>query len=83
MNFNIKAIEDINESISKVDIISCATLSKTALVLGENLKAGQHVDLVGAYKPDMREANDELIKKVDIFIDTNMALKETGDIKIP
>ena len=81
--FNIKAIEDINEAICKVDIISCATLSKTALVFGKNLKAGQHVDLVGAYKPDMREADDELIKKVDIFIDTNMALKETGDIKIP
>ena len=81
--FNIIAVETILEVISKVDIISCATLSKTALVLGENLVEGQHIDLVGAYKPDMREANDALIKKVDIFIDTPMALKETGDLKIP
>lgn len=82
-DFNIKAIKNINETISNVDIISCATLSKEALVFGKYLRKGQHVDLVGAYKPDMREADDELIKTVDIFIDTPMALKETGDLKIP
>lgn len=82
-SFNIKAIDELEEVISKVDIISCATLSSTALVFGKDLQAGQHVDLVGAYKPDMREADDELIKKVDIYIDTFMAKKETGDIKIP
>jgi len=82
-DFNITAIDNIEDVISNVDIISCATLSQTPLVFGEYLKAGQHIDLVGAYKPNMREANDELIKKVDIFIDTNMATKETGDIKIP
>lgn len=82
-NFIINAIENIEDKISEVDIISCATLSQTALVFGKYLKPGQHVDLVGAYKPDMREADDELIKTVDIFIDTSMAKKETGDIKIP
>lgn len=82
-DFNIKAVDNIEDIISSVDIISCATLSQTPLVFGKFLKAGQHVDLVGAYKPNMREADNELIKKVDIFIDTNMATKETGDIKIP
>lgn len=82
-DFNIDAVDSIDEVISEVDIISCATLSQTPLILGKNLKEGQHIDLVGAYKPNMREADDELIKKVDIFIDTNMATKETGDIKIP
>jgi ornithine cyclodeaminase len=82
-DFNIKAIDNIEDKISNVDIISCATLSAKALVFGKFLKAGQHIDLVGAYKPDMREADDDLIKTVDIYIDTNMAKKETGDIKIP
>ena len=82
-DFNIKAVSSIEDVISKVDIISCATLSATPLLFGKDLKAGQHLDLVGAYKPNMREANDDLIKKVDIFIDTQMATKETGDIKIP
>lgn len=82
-DFNIKAIDNIEDEISNVDIISCATLSAEPLVFGKFLKDGQHVDLIGAYKPNMREADDELIKKVDIYIDTNMAKKETGDIKIP
>lgn len=82
-DFNIKAVDNIEDEISNVDIISCATLSVEPLVFGKFLKAGQHVDLVGAYKPNMREADDELIKTVDIYIDTNMAKKETGDIKIP
>lgn len=83
-SFDIYAIPTIEEKISKVDIISCATLSKTPLVLGNYLKAGQHVDLVGAYKKDMREADNESIKKATVFVDTYQGgLKESGDIVIP
>lgn len=82
--FKITAIETIAEVISNVDIISCATLSKTPLVLGKFIKKGQHIDLVGAYKKDMREADDETIKKSQIFVDTYQGgLKESGDIVIP
>ncbi|MEX6626375.1 bifunctional Delta(1)-pyrroline-2-carboxylate/Delta(1)-piperideine-2-carboxylate reductase [Tenacibaculum salmonis] len=83
-DFTITAIENIQEKISDVDIISCATLSKTPLVLGGFLKAGQHVDLVGAYKKDMREADDETITKGAVYVDTFQGgLKESGDILIP
>ena len=83
-NYNIKAIQNISDKISEVDIISCATLSKIPLVLGENLKSGQHIDLVGAYKKDMREADDNTISKASVFIDTFQGgLKESGDIVIP
>jgi ornithine cyclodeaminase len=54
------------------------------LVLGKHLKAGQHVDLVGAYKKDMREADDDAIRTVSVFVDTTQGgLKESGDIVIP
>lgn len=83
-SFTIKPIKNIEDKISEVDIISTATLSKTPLVLGKYLKPGQHVDLVGAYKVDMREADDETIKKSEVFIDTFQGgLKESGDIVIP
>lgn len=83
-DFEIHAIHAIEEKISEVDIISCATLSKTPLVLGKYLKTGQHVDLVGAYKKDMREADNESIKKATVFVDTFQGgLKESGDIVIP
>jgi len=83
-NFTIQAVKTIEEKISDVDIISCATLSKTPLVLGKHLKKGQHIDLVGAYKKDMREADDETISKAAVYVDTFQGgIKESGDIVIP
>lgn len=82
--YQLTPIETITEKISEVDIISCATLSKTPLVLGAYLKPGQHIDLVGAYKPDMRESDDIAITKASVFLDTYQSgLHESGDIAIP
>lgn len=82
--FEILPIKNIEEKISEVDIISSATLSKTPLVLGKYLREGQHIDLVGAYKKDMRESDNEAIKKSQVFVDTYQGgLKESGDIVIP
>lgn len=83
-NYSIKAIQTLQEKISEVDIISCATLAKTPLVLGKDLRTGQHIDLVGAYKKDMREADDETISKASVYLDTFQGgLKESGDIVTP
>ena len=83
-DFECQAVETIEEKIAEVDIISCATLSKTPLVLGKYLKKGQHVDLVGAYRKDMRETDDETLTKASVYIDTYQGgLKESGDIAIP
>lgn len=82
--FSVTAIKNIEEKIADVAIISCATLSKSPLVFGKHLKTGQHIDLVGAYKKDMREADDETITRASVFVDTFQGgLKESGDIVIP
>ncbi len=83
-NFKTTAIENPEDGFAKADIISCATLSKTPLVLGKYLQPGQHIDLVGAYRPDMREADDETISRSKVFLDTfDSGLRESGDIVIP
>lgn len=83
-NFEISAVKTIEEKVSEVDIVSCATLSKEPLVLGKYLKKGQHIDLVGAYKKDMRESDNEAIEKSSVFVDTYQGgLIESGDIVIP
>lgn len=83
-SFQIHAIQNIEEKVSEVAIVSCATLSETPLVLGKHLCKGQHIDLVGAYKVNMREADDETIQKSSVYIDTfEGGLKESGDIVIP
>lgn len=83
-NFSVTPVKNISDEISEVDIISCATLSKTPLILGEYLRPGQHVDLVGAYKKDMREGDDAAIERSSVTVDTFQGgLKESGDIVIP
>ena len=82
--FEIASINAIEHKISEVAIISCATLSQTPLIFGKYLRPGQHIDLVGAYKKDMREADDETISIASVFVDTFQGgLKESGDIVIP
>lgn len=82
--YGVTAIEKVDDVISEVAIISCATLSESPLVLGAHLVPGQHLDLVGAYKPNMREADDAAINKSTVFVDAfGGGLKESGDITIP
>ncbi|XP_019149757.1 PREDICTED: uncharacterized protein LOC109146549 [Ipomoea nil] len=62
------------------DIVSCATNSETPLVKGGELKEGAHLDLVGSFKPSMKECDDEAIKKGRVFIDNEAALVESGEL---
>ena len=82
-SLDIIPIKNIEEGIAEADIISCATLSPNPLVFGKLLRAGQHIDLVGAYLPEMREADDETILRSSVFVDTYDGAKESGDILIP
>jgi len=84
LNLDCEVVEDIEQTVKKVDIISCATLSQDPLIFGEWLIKGQHLDMVGAYRPDMREMDDNCLTNSHIFVDNmESALRETGDIAIP
>ncbi len=80
----VRAVADRQAAVAQADIVSCATLSKEPLVEGEWLHAGQHIDLVGAYTPEMRESDNEAIRRANIYVDTRAgALKEAGDLVQP
>lgn len=83
LELEIEVVTSLEDAVPQADIISVATLSQEPLVFGKCLKPGQHLDLVGAYKPDMRETDDEALKRSSIFIDHPGALKESGDLAIP
>jgi alanine dehydrogenase len=81
---SVRAVADRQQAVAAADIVSCATLSKTPLVEGEWLHDGQHVDLVGAYTPHMRESDDRAVWRARVYVDTRTgALKEGGDIVQP
>lgn len=76
-----KAAIDLEAAVAEADIISCATLASEPLVHGAWLRPGQHLDLVGAFTPAMREADDEALRRADVYVDTrNGALSEAGEL---
>jgi len=78
------ATDDLAGAARQADIISCATLSTEPLIRGEWLKPGAHLDLVGAFKPTMRETDDACVTRSTLFVDTRAgALGEGGDIVQP
>ncbi len=76
-----RAVEDLEGAVRGADLISCATISSVPLVLGEWLAPGTHVDLVGAFRPDLRETDDEVMRRGTVFVDTRPGgLSEAGDV---
>lgn len=81
---SISAVHDLSFALSQADIISCVTMAKAPLVRGALLKPGAHVDLIGAYLPDMREADDDVIRRAGmIFVDTRINCENSGEIGQP
>lgn len=78
--FNAEAVNALEPAVRQADIITAATLSNQPLVLGAWVKPGTHVDLIGAFTPRMRESDGSLLQKASIFIDTEEAMIEGGDI---
>jgi ornithine cyclodeaminase/alanine dehydrogenase-like protein (mu-crystallin family) len=74
---------DLAAAVADADIVSCATLAREPLVRGEWLRPGTHVDLIGGFTPAMREADDTAVQRSRVFIDTDAALAEAGDLIDP
>ena len=82
--FDAAAVQDLDGAVAEADIVSCATISTTPLIKGALLKAGTHLDLVGAFTPEMRESDDDAIRRARVYVDTRAgATKEAGDIVQP
>ncbi|MDG1857568.1 MAG: hypothetical protein P8I94_00610, partial [Emcibacteraceae bacterium] len=84
-NLNVIAVKDPAEYTKKADIISCATFAPKPILKGAWLDPNkkQHIDLVGGYTYDMREADNDVIKNSSIYVDTDGAMAEAGDILRP
>lgn len=79
----VSAAIDLATAARSADVISCATLAEQPLIRGRWLKSDCHVDLVGSFKPTMREADDECMRGAFIAVDTLAALEDSGDLIEP
>jgi ornithine cyclodeaminase len=80
----VSVADDLEAAVRQAHIVSTATLSHEPLIRGAWLAPGTHVDCVGAYRPNMRETDDEVVRRARIYVDTRIgAFGEAGDILQP
>lgn len=81
---NISVAEDLQKAVEAADIITCATMSTNPVIQGAWLRPGQHLDLIGAYRPDMRETDDTALTRARVFVDSyDTTCDHIGELKIP
>ena len=76
--------EDLRMAVENSDIVATATMAREPLIKGEWLRPGQHIDLIGAFRPDMREVDDNALLRARLFVDScDTTIGHIGEIKIP
>ncbi|KIN75332.1 Ornithine cyclodeaminase/mu-crystallin family protein [Sulfitobacter noctilucae] len=80
----LRIADDLEAAVNAADIVTCATMSTAPLIQGAWLRPGQHVDLIGAYRPDMREVDNAALTRARIFVDSfDTTIGHIGEINIP
>ncbi len=75
---------DLETAVGAADIIVSATMSTGPVIKGDWLQPGQHLNMIGAYRPDMREADDTALQRSKIYADSfDTTLDHIGELKIP
>jgi ornithine cyclodeaminase/alanine dehydrogenase-like protein (mu-crystallin family) len=78
--FDAAAAADLESAARQADIISCATLSTVPLIHGAWLRPGVHLDLIGSFKPEMRETDAACFDGTSVYVDTREAPTKSGDL---
>ncbi|UWR45299.1 ornithine cyclodeaminase family protein [Phaeobacter inhibens] len=79
-----KVAADLEAAVQAADIILTCTMSSTPVIKGAWLRPGQHLNLIGAYRPDMRETDNEALQRADIYCDSiETTVDHIGEFKIP
>jgi len=81
---NTEAVGDLEKAVAQADIVTCATSGLSPVIKGDWLRPGQHLDLIGAFRADMREADDTALTRSRIFVDNRATvMTHIGEVKIP
>ena len=81
---DVAIVDDLEAGIAEADIVCSATMSSEPIIKGEWLQPGQHIDLIGAFRPNMREVDDAALKRARIFVDNiHTTADHIGELKIP
>lgn len=84
LDVDVVAVTDLAAAAREADIISTATMARQPVLHGAWVRPGTHVDLIGAFKADMREADDALISGGSLYVDSReTTIRHIGELVIP
>lgn len=76
--------DNLETAVRRADVICSATMATAPLIRGDWLQPGQHLDLIGAYKPGMREVDDRAMQRARVFVDSRATtLHHIGELMDP
>ncbi len=80
----VQVADDLEAAVRGADIILTGTMTTEPIIKGDWLRPGQHLNMIGAYRPDMREADDAALLKSRVYVDSfDTTLGHIGELKIP
>ena len=81
---HVTSVPDLAEAVGQADIVTCATMSTEPVLRGDWIRPGTHVDLIGAFRPDMREADDAALTLARLFVDSlDTTVGHIGEVRDP
>lgn len=78
-----EACTDLAAELPRADIVISATMAEQPLIRGDLVAPGAHVGLIGSFTPQMREGDDELLRRAAIFVDDYACLERSGEFIEP
>lgn len=80
----VSVAHDVRSAVEAADILCTATNSPVPLFPGEWLRAGVHINAIGAYTKTTRELDSEAVRRSRVVVDRRQAAQaEAGDLVIP
>lgn len=80
----VSVADNLETAVGMADIIGTATMATSPVIQGDWLRPGQHLDLIGAYRPDMREVDDTALHRARLFVDSlDTTIGHIGEIETP
>ncbi len=80
----VRPVTDLPNAVAGADVILTCTMATQPVVMGDWITPGTHLDLIGAYRPDMRELDDAALRKAQLFVDSRATtIGHIGEIEIP
>ena len=78
LGLNAASSVNLQQALALADVVAVATTATRPFLASESIRPGTHLGLVGAFTPEMAEAEPALMARAQVFADQRAAVIEKG-----